>query len=164
MEAKSVPSRFAVFCHFWFHFLRFEGHCSIFSCASHLQKWEDDHILRLASKLFRVIKAVISVGNERKLLLSDILLLLLAVGHQFNKSHCTLISKNTKLKIGGGSEVSSLLKYRIVTRRWDGLILLYFCELKIFKVPISISSVILSYVVEDQPKNLQNSWHLTFGS
>lgn len=34
---------------------------------------------------------------------------------------------------------------------------LYFCELKIFKVAISVSSMILSYVVEDQPKNLQNS-------
>lgn len=34
---------------------------------------------------------------------------------------------------------------------------LYFCELKISKVPIPVSSVILSYVVEDQPKNLQNS-------
>lgn len=34
---------------------------------------------------------------------------------------------------------------------------LHFCELKIFMVPISVSSVILSRVVEDQPKNLQNS-------
>lgn len=38
----------------------------------------------------------------------------------------------------------------------------YFCELKIFKVHISVSSVILNYDVENQPKKLQNSWRLTF--